>query len=169
MSKSLKYLTVEAVKAIHSEVLAAHGGAAGIRDETLLESAVAAPQASMMGQPLISDPLEIAAAYLFYISGNHPFLDGNKRTALAACLVFLEENGLLPNRKLPINEWEQFVIDVASSKITRDETTRRLRKLLHRTRRDRDSRGWTAMQLGSWRKHGDVRVIKSRASMSAQL
>jgi len=98
LTKSLKHLTVEAVKAIHREVLAAHGGAAGIRDETLLESAVAAPQASMMGQPLISDPLEIAAAYLFYICRNHPFLDGNKRTALAACLVFLEENGLLPDR-----------------------------------------------------------------------
>jgi death-on-curing protein len=140
LSKSLKHLTVEAVKAIHGEVLAAHGGAAGIRDETLLESAVAAPQASMMGQPLISNPLEIAAAYLFYISRNHPFLDGNKRTALAACLVFLEENGLLPNRKLPINDWEQFVVDVASSKINRDETTRRLRKLRHRTRRDRESR-----------------------------
>ena len=136
MSKSLKHLTVEAVKAIHGEVLAAHGGAAGIHDETLLESAVAAPQASMMGQPLISDPLEIAAAYLFYISRNHPFLDGNKRTALAACLVFLENNGLLPDRKLPINDWEQFVLDVATSKINRDETTRRLRKLRHRTRRD---------------------------------
>ena len=134
MSKSLKHLTVEAVKAIHREVLAAHGGAAGIRDETLLESAVAAPQASMMGQPLISDPIEIAAAYLFYICRNHPFLDGNKRSALAACLVFLEENGLLPNRKLPINDWEQFVVDVASSKIARDETTRRLRKLLKKRR-----------------------------------
>jgi death on curing protein len=136
LSESLKHLTVAAVKGIHGEVLAAHGGAAGIRDETLLESAVAAPQASMMGQPLISDPLEIAAAYLFYISRNHPFLDGNKRTALAACLVFLEENRLLPNKKLPANDWEQFVVDVASSKINRDETTRRLRKLLHRTRRD---------------------------------
>ena len=135
MSKSLKHLTVEAVKAIHGEVLAAHGGAAGIRDETLLESAVAAPQASMMGQPLISDPLEIAAAYLFYISRNHPFLDGNKRTALAACLVFLENNGLLPDRKLRINDWEQFVLDVASTKISRDETTRRLRKLLKKFRR----------------------------------
>jgi len=141
LSESLKHLTVAAVKGIHGEVLAAHGGAAGIRDETLLESAVAAPQASMKGQPLISDPLEIAAAYLFYISRNHPFLDGNKRTALAACLVFLEENGLLPNKKLPANDWEQFVVDVASSKINRDETTRRLRKLLHRTRRDRESRG----------------------------
>ena len=135
MSKSLKHLTVEAVKAIHREVLAAHGGAVGIRDETLLESAVAAPQASMMGQPLISDPLEIAAAYLFYISRNHPFLDGNKRTALAACLVFLENNCLLPDTKLPINDWEQFVLDVASSKINRDETTRRLRKLLKKSRR----------------------------------
>jgi death on curing protein len=134
LSKSLKHLTIEAVKAIHREVLAAHGGAAGIRDETLLESAVAAPQASMMGQPLISDPLEIAAAYLFYICRNHPFLDGNKRTALAACLVFLEENGLLPNRKLPINDWEQFVVDVASTRITRDETTHRLRKLLRKSR-----------------------------------
>ena len=135
MSTSIKHLTVQAVKAIHREVLATHGGATGIRDETLLESAVAAPQASMMGQPLISDPLEIAAAYLFYICRNHPFLDGNKRAALAACLVFLEENGLLPNRKLPINDWEQFVLDVAASKVDRDETTRRLRKLLKKSRR----------------------------------
>ena len=133
MSKSLKHLTVEAVKAIHREVLAAHGGAPGIRDETLLESAVAAPRASMMGQPLISDPLEIAAAYLFYICRNHPFLDGNKRTALAACLVFLETNRPLPDRKLPIDDWEQFVLDVAASKINRDETTRRLRKLRSRS------------------------------------
>ena len=135
MSKSLKHLTVGAVKAIQREVFAAHGGAAGIRDQALLESAVAAPQASMMGQPLISDPLEIAAAYLFYISRNHPFLDGNKRTALAACLVFLENNGLLPDRKLRINDWEQFVLEVAASKINRDETTRRLRKLLKKFRR----------------------------------
>jgi death on curing protein len=135
LSKSLKHLTVEAVKAIHREVLAAHGGGAGIRDETLLESALAAPQASMMGQRLISDPIEIAAAYLFYICKNHAFVDGNKRTALAACLVFLEENGLLPDRKLPINDWEQFILDVAAGKIDRDETTRRLRKLLKKFRR----------------------------------
>ncbi|MGC2625623.1 MAG: type II toxin-antitoxin system death-on-curing family toxin [Candidatus Udaeobacter sp.] len=135
MNKSFKHLTVEAVKAIHREVLAAHGGAAGIRDETLLESAVAAPQASMMGQPLISDPIEIAAAYLFYICKNHAFVDGNKRTALAACLVFLEENGPLSDRKLPVDDWEQFVLDVAASKIDRDATTRRLRKLLKKSRR----------------------------------
>lgn len=84
----------------------------------------------MMGQPLISDPLEIAAAYLFYLCRNHAFIDGNKRTALAACLVFLESNGLLLDAKLPIDEWEEFVLDVAASKIDRDETTRRLRKLV---------------------------------------
>ena len=135
MSKTLKHLTVEAVKAVHREVLAAHGGAAGIRDETLLESAVAAPQATMMGQPLISDSIEIAAAYLFYICRNDPFLDGNKRTALAACLVFLETNQLSPIAKLPVAEWEKLMLDVAASKIDRTTTTQRLRKLLMRLRK----------------------------------
>ncbi len=130
MSSVLRHLTVEAVKVIHQEVLSAHGGAAGLRDEALLESAVAAPQATMMGQPLISDPVEIAAAYLFYLCRNHAFIDGNKRTALAACLVFLEQNELLPEEKLPADAWEEFVLDVASSKLDRDATTRRLRKLL---------------------------------------
>jgi len=134
LSKTLKHLTVEAVKAIHREVLAAHAGAAGIRDETLLESAIAAPHATMMGQPLISDPVEIAAAYLFYICRNHPFLDGNKRTALAACLVFLETNEVLPITKLPVAEWEKLMLEVAASKIDRATTTQRLRKLLKRPR-----------------------------------
>jgi len=135
LSNALKHLTVEAVKAIHREVLIAHGGAPGIRDQTLLESAVAAPQATMTGQPLISDPIEIAAAYLFYICRNHPFVDGNKRTALAACLVFLEGNDLLPSVKLAMDEWENFVLDLAASKLDRDATTQRLRKLLKRSRK----------------------------------
>jgi len=130
VSSVLRHLTVAAVNVIHQEVLSAHGGAAGLRDEALLESAVAAPQATMMGQPLISDPVEIAAAYLFYLCRNHAFIDGNKRTALAACLVFLEQNKLLPEEKLPADAWEEFVLDVASSKLDRDATTRRLRKLL---------------------------------------
>jgi death-on-curing protein len=130
LSRSIKHLTVSAVKAIHTEVLAAHGGSRGIRDQALLESAVAAPQASMRGQLLISDPVEIAAAYLFYLCRNHAFIDGNKRTALAACLVFLESSDLLPNVKLATDEWEAFVLDVAASRLDRDQTTARLRKLL---------------------------------------
>ena len=89
----------------------------------------------MMGQPLLSDAIEIAAAYLFYLCRNHPFLDGNKRTALAACLVFLESNDLLPNAKLATNDWEEFMLDVAASRLDRDGTTRRLRKLLKPTRK----------------------------------
>lgn len=130
MSVELTPLTTTAVKAIHAEVLAAHGGSPGIREEVLLESAVAAPQATMMGLPLISDPIEIAAAYLFYLCRNHAFIDGNKRTALAACLVFLETNSLLPAEKLPIDEWEALVLDVAASRFDRDQTTVRLRQLL---------------------------------------
>jgi len=137
LSRLIKHLTVSAVKAIHTEVLAAHGGARGILDQALLESAVAAPQASMMGKPLISDPVEIAAAYLFYLCRNHAFVDGNKRTALAACLVFLESNDLLSNARLPINEWEAFVFDVAASRLDRDQTTARLRKLVKRQRKPR--------------------------------
>jgi len=130
LKKGLLHPTVEAVKAIHREVLQAHGGSAGIRDEGLLDSAVAAPQATMMGQPMFKEPLEVAAAYLFYLCRNHPFIDGNKRTALATCLVFLSENGLLSQEKLDADVWEQLVLDVAASRIDREETTKRLGKVL---------------------------------------
>jgi death-on-curing protein len=123
---------VAAVKAIHAEVLAAHRGSAGLRDEALLESAVAAPQATMMGESLISDPMEVAAAYLFYLCRNHPFIDGNKRTALATCLVFLSETGLLPNEELDTDAWEAVTLDVASSHLDRVQATKRLRQLLSR-------------------------------------
>ncbi len=130
MKKGLLHPTVEAVKAIHREVLQAHGGSAGIRDEGLLDSAVAAPQATMMGQPMFKEPVEVAAAYLFYLCRNHPFIDENKRTALATCLVFLSENGLLSQEKLDADVWEQLVLDVAASRIDREETTKRLGKVL---------------------------------------
>ena len=132
MSSHPIHPTVEAVKAIHVEVLAAHGGAEGLRDANLLASAVGAPQASMMGGPLISDPIEIAAAYLFYLCKNHPFIDGNKRTALATCLVFLSENRLLPDEQLDTDAWETLTLGVAASKLDREQTTALLRELLER-------------------------------------
>jgi death-on-curing protein len=132
MRPPLVHPTVAAVKAVHAEVLAAHGGGAGLRDEALLESAVAAPQTTMMGQPLFADPVEIAAAYLFYLCRNHPFVDGNKRTALATCLVFLSENGLLPEEDLDADAWEALTLDVAASRLDREQTARRLRKNLRR-------------------------------------
>jgi death-on-curing protein len=134
MNGDWRHLTAAAVRAIHAEVIASDGGSEGIRDEGLLESAVAAPQATFGGAPLMHDAGEIAAAYLFYLCRNHPFVDGNRRTALAACLVFLEVNGLLPKRKLPVAAWESLVLDVAGSRLDRDQTTRRLRKLVSRAR-----------------------------------
>ena len=135
MNVPLSHPTVAAVKAIHAEVLAAHGGGAGLREESLLESAIAAPQATMMGNPLFTDPIEIAGAYLFYPCRNHPFVDGNKRTALASCLVFLSENGLLPEENLDIDAWEALTLDVAASRLDREQTALRLRQILAPRRR----------------------------------
>jgi death on curing protein len=123
-------LSSDSVLAIHEEVLKAHGGGAGLREKALLESAIAAPQATFGGEPIMSDPIEIAAAYLYYLCKNHPFVDGNKRTALAACLVFLSENGLLKTHSLDVDAWETLVLDVAASVLDRHGATERLRVLV---------------------------------------
>ena len=131
--QGLRYLDVDAVLTIHAEVLAAHGGLPGLRDRGLLESAVAAPRASFGGKLLIEEAVEVAAAYLFYLCRNHPFADGNKRTALAAALVFLEANEKLPDPDIPerfIDDWEALVLEVAASKLNREQATRRMRALL---------------------------------------
>lgn len=130
MSATLKHPTVEAVIAIHQEVLAAHGGNPGVRMRELLESAVATPQATKMGSPMITEPIEVAAAYLFYLCSNHAFVDGNKRVALATCLVFLSENGLLKEEELDADAWETLTLAVAAGALGRDEVTAMLRKLV---------------------------------------
>jgi death-on-curing protein len=127
------HLTVQIVREIHREMLAAFGGADGLRDQGLLESAVAAPQATFGGESPFSDLVEVAAAYLFYLCRNHPFLDGNKRTAMTSAIVFLRLNGIWTPPDGP--DWEALVLDVASSRIDREETTARLRKLLRRRSR----------------------------------
>ena len=122
------HLTVEIVREIHAEAIGKFGGSDGVREMALLESAVAAPQASFGGESPYKDIAEVAAAYLFYLCKNHPFIDGNKRTALGACLVFLRLNGIEP--KADGLEWEELTLAVAASAIARDEATRRLRKIL---------------------------------------
>jgi len=122
------HLTVDIVREIHVAAIENFGGSDGVRDLALLESAVAAPQASFGGKSPYQDLPEVAAAYLFYLCRNHPFIDGNKRAALGACLVFLRLNGIEPNKDGP--EWEHLTLDVASSVVDREQTTARLRKLL---------------------------------------
>ena len=116
--------------AIHDRQLAEHGGATGIRDEGLLESALARPrQLHTYGQPT-PDLADLAAATAFGLARNHPFVDGNKRVALATCLVFLSENGLLKEETLDVDNWENLTLAVAAGALSRDEVTARLRKLV---------------------------------------
>ena len=122
------HLTVEIVREIHQAAIRDFGGSDGIRENALLESSVAAPQATFGGKAIYASLTEIAAAYLYYLCKNHPFLDGNKRTALGACLVFLRLNGVETKPDGP--EWEELVLDVAASRIDREETTKRLGKVL---------------------------------------
>jgi death-on-curing protein len=122
------HLSIDIVREVHAEALERFGGLKGVRDENMLASAVLAPQSSFGGKSPYLDIVEVAAAYLFYICRNHPFLDGNKRTAMMAAIVFLRLNGIEP--KADNERWEQLMLDVAASKLDRDATTRRLRKLV---------------------------------------
>lgn len=86
-------MTRQLLIALHDEELARHGGSMGIRDEGLLESALAAPQ-QLHHYKGVTDLPRLAAAYAVRLARNHPFVDGNKRTAFAAAGVFLDLNNL---------------------------------------------------------------------------
>ena len=88
------FLGLDEVIEIHRDQVARYGGRPGIRDMALLQSAVAAPQAGLADRYLHADLFEMAAAYLFHIVRNHPFVDGNKRVGAVAALVFLALNGV---------------------------------------------------------------------------
>ena len=88
------FLTLAEVVEIHKDQIERYDGGSGIRDIGLLSSAVAMPYASFSSEFLHADIYEMAAAYAFHICQNHPFVDGNKRTALASALVFLDLNGI---------------------------------------------------------------------------
>lgn len=88
------FLTLEEVLEIHRDQLERYGGRQGVRDIRLLQSAIAAPQAGVGGDYLHDDLFEMAAAYLFHLVRNHPFVDGNNRVGAAAVLVFLSLNSI---------------------------------------------------------------------------
>ena len=88
------FLELAHVVEIHRDQIARYGGSPGIRDQGLLESAVAMPRSGMGGEYFHRDLYEMAAAYLFHIVKNHPFVDGNKRVGALAAFVFLRMNGI---------------------------------------------------------------------------
>jgi death on curing protein len=121
------FLTLEAVIAIHRDQLALFGGGDGIRDQGLLESAIAQPMATFDGNYLHEDLHAMAAAYLYHLVQNHPFVDGNKRVGLIATLVFLAGNGI--STKVAYSALYDLVIDVASGRIDKQGIAAQLREL----------------------------------------
>jgi death-on-curing protein len=113
------WLSRELIRAVHDEQLAEHGGALGVRDEGLLDSALARPlNRAGYGKP---DIAELGAVYAIAIARNHPFVDGNKRTAYVALETFLRLNGC----RFPVSDAEAVVVTLAmaAGEVTDDEFT----------------------------------------------
>ncbi len=122
----MKYLTPHQVLAIHDQAVKRFGGSKGVRDMGLVESAVGRPQATYGGEDLYPAIFEKAAALLQSLLKNHPFVDGNKRTALSSAGIFLEMNGY----KL-INSHEEeveFGVSVDNQNLTLEEIAAWLKK-----------------------------------------
>jgi len=126
MSLSPIFLNLQEVLQVHRDQIERYGGLGGVRDSGLLQSALAAPAAGFGGGYLHSDLCEMAAAYLFHIVSNHPFLDGNKRTGLAAALLFLYLTEV--KVQLPAAETEALVLAVATRRVGRAEVAGFLRR-----------------------------------------
>ena len=112
----MRWISKRALLLLHDESLAQHGGASGIRDEGLLESALARPEnLAVYGSP---DLAELAASYAFGLAKNHPFIDGNKRAAFLATGLFLALNG----QRLVVAQAEAtvMVFDLAAGEITEE-------------------------------------------------
>jgi len=117
--KTIKFLTLSEVLLILDDQIKNYGGMYGIRDINLLSSAIYMPESSFRGQYLHETIPAMAAAYAFHICQNHPFIDGNKRVALASSLVFLDINGYELNCKDEI--LYNKIMDVAKSETKKEE------------------------------------------------
>jgi death-on-curing protein len=115
----MRYLTLGEVVALHRRLIAATGGASGIRDLGGLESALAQPRASFDGNDLYPGVIEKAAALGFSLVMGHPFVDGNKRTGHAAMETFLVLNGY--ELSAPVGEQERVMLELAAGDLSRDD------------------------------------------------
>ncbi|MEX2445515.1 MAG: type II toxin-antitoxin system death-on-curing family toxin [Alkalispirochaeta sp.] len=127
MDPSPRFLTLSEVLTILHDQITRYGGEYGVRDLGLLSSAIAVPQAAFGGETLHADKYEMAAAYAFHICQNHPFVDGNKRVALASALVFLDLNGITISD--PEGTLYEMMMAVAQSTAGKPEIAAVFRKL----------------------------------------
>ena len=121
-----EFLTLGDVLEIHAGQVEGYGGDPGLRDLSLLKSAIAMPMAGLGGQYLHTSIFEMAAAYLYHICRNHPFVDGDKRTGTVAAIVFLDLNGKQLN--CTEDELEELVLAVAEGETDKSEITAFLRR-----------------------------------------
>ena len=121
-----RFLTVEEVVELQLDQVERYGGSAGVRDWDLLKSAVGMPEAGFGDQYLHGDLFEMAAAYLFHLVQNHPFVDANKRVGAMAAFVFLKLNG----RTLSAgqSDYEAVVLSVAQGKMGKSAVAEFFRK-----------------------------------------
>ncbi|MFA5890086.1 MAG: type II toxin-antitoxin system death-on-curing family toxin [Actinomycetota bacterium] len=126
-----EFLTTRFVLAIHRDLIDTFGGSPGVRDEGLLESALAQPQATAGGRLLHRTVFDQAAAYLFHVCANHPFIDGNKRAGFAAMDTFLRRNGY----RLVLGDEDAYrlALGVAEGTIGKREVSSRLRRNCERS------------------------------------
>lgn len=124
------FLSIGEVVEIHQDQVERYGGHPGIRDNSLLCSAVAGPEATFSGKYLNTNLFEMAAAYIYYICQDHPFIDGNKRTALASGLVFLELNGVTVTDNKGI--LYTAIMELATGRIGKADISQLLRSLNER-------------------------------------
>jgi len=115
----MKRLARKQILAMHTELIAEHGGINGLRDEALFESALAAPHQGFGGQELFPTIHQKAARLGYGLIKNHPFIDGNKRIGAHAMIVTLAENGI--RLSYTQEELQQAILDVASSAMSYDE------------------------------------------------
>lgn len=118
----MKYLTAEQVLFIHSRLIDETGGSHGIRDVGLLQSAIAKPMATFGGEDLYSDIFQKAAALMESLIKNHPFIDGNKRTAISSTGIFLRINGY--SLETSQKELEDFTLNMATGKASLDDAAK---------------------------------------------
>lgn len=125
-----RFLSVDQVRTIHREMIARYGGLDGLRDHGLLEAAVAMPEQKYGGQYLHDGLPAMAAAYLFHLAKNHPFLDGNKRVALGAAIGSLRVNGVTV--EADPDDLVTMTLKVAAGEVSKDALTAWLRELVAR-------------------------------------
>ncbi|MBM3967168.1 MAG: type II toxin-antitoxin system death-on-curing family toxin [Planctomycetes bacterium] len=113
------FLTLDDIIESHQNQIDTYGGSHGIRDIGLLESAIAQPEASFGGQYLHADIFEMAAAYIYQLVMNHPFVDGNKRVGLETALIFLEINN--ENFKASDEELVDLVLKTTAGQVGKRE------------------------------------------------